>query len=118
MLNGKTGSPFLKPQPIDLGLHIDQEFTPRTFRRGPAGLVDEHRHGKGSDLSHVRDAKGRSTLRLGQGGVTQRAGAAAEYAVDDQGHFVEVLKRNASQLENPLLHCSEEDETVEGKSTA
>ena len=65
----KAGSPFLKPQPIDLGLHIDQEFTPRTFRRSPGGAVDEFRHGKGSDLSHKRDVKGKSTLRLGQGGV-------------------------------------------------
>ena len=35
---------------------------------------------------------------------------AGEYAMDSQGQFVKVIKRNASQLENPLLDCSEEDE--------
>ena len=42
----KAGSPFLKAQPIDLGLHIEQEFIPRNFRRSPEGAIDENRHTK------------------------------------------------------------------------
>ena len=32
--------------------------------------------------------------------------------MDSKGKFVKVIKRNASQLENPLLDCSEEDENL------
>ena len=37
-----------------------------------------------------------------------------EFVMDNQGNFVEVIKRTASQLDNPLLmSCSEEDENLE-----
>ena len=53
--------------------------------------------------------------RLGQSTEDATSGEATkahagEYAMDSQGQFVKVIKRTASQLENPLLDCSEEDE--------
>lgn len=54
--------------------------------------------------------------RLGQSTEDATSGEAnkahaGEYAMDSQGQFVKVIKRTASQLENPLLDCSEEDES-------
>ena len=50
--------------------------------------------------------------------VDGRAHDAGEYEMDSKGQFVKVIKRNSSQLENPLLDCSEEDENTLTKGEA
>ena len=57
-----------------------------------------------------------SVMRLAQstedGTSVEGKAHAGEYAMDSKGQFVKVIKRNDSQLENPLLDCSEEDENL------
>ena len=51
-----------------------------------------------------------STNNMMMGEEDNHLAQAGEFAMDSQGQFVKVVKRNPSQENNPLLDCSEEDE--------